>query len=502
MNLSIEQIENLNNNELLLLNNLLKEKHCVRARKNLLPFITYTFLKYDTQWFHEYICHEFDEFIFGDTDRLMVFMPPQHGKSEIMTRRLPAFILGVDPDCKIILNSYNATFAGKFNRQIQRIMESEEYKNLFPETKLNERNVVTDRKGSYVRNSEEFEIVGYSGFLKTVGVGGGISGNPADIALLDDVIKDVQESESITYRNRLFDWYTDELETRLHNDSKVAFTITRRHEDDLAGRLLKRDGIIENGGKWKVIKLPVIKENNDNPNDIRQIGGALWPEKHSFERMNDIKINNHRTFISLYQQRPSPEEGNKIKREWFKVIKLSELPFNLESEQIDLWIDGAYTENTKNDPTAVMACIKYNHITYILNSVQKWLELYELLEYLPIFAKSNYCNSRGKVFIEPKASGKSLKSMLDKKGFNCIEIKDKIVKYGKMTRVNNSEPTLQSEKIVLIEGSWNDQFIDECCVFPNGKHDDQVDNLCYSIHEYYLEENDFMLYTPETYNNF
>lgn len=501
MNLSKEQIQNLSNDELLLLNRLLKEKHQIRAKSSLLEFITYTYHKYNPQWFQRYVCNVFDQFSRGQINRLMVFMPPQHGKSEIMTRRLPPYLFGLSPDEKIILCTYNATFASKFNRQIQRIIDSEEYKEVFKETKLNDKNISTDRRGSYIRNSEEFEIVGHSGFLKTVGVGGGIAGNPADTALLDDVIKDVAEAESITYRNKIYDWYTDELETRLHNDSKVAFTITRRHEDDLAGRLLKRDGIIEEGGKWKIIKLPAIKEDNNSDYDVRKIGEALWGNKHSIERLRDVEKNNARTFISLYQQRPSPQEGNKIKRDWFKIIKLNEIPFSIDHEKVDIWIDGAFTENTKNDPTALMACVKYNENVYILNSVQKWLELYELLDYFPAFAKANYHNSRGKVFIEPKASGKPIKSMLNKQGYNCIEINDKIVKYGKMGRVNNSEPTIQTGKIYLIEGTWNSQFINECCTFPNGEYDDQLDNLCYAVHEYYIQHGKVQLKPASFYNS-
>jgi hypothetical protein len=114
-------------------------------------------------------------------------------------------------------------------------------------------------------------------------VQGGIAGNPAKLAFMDDVIKNVADGNSQTYRDNTYNWYTDELEARLHNDSKVAFTITRRHDDDLAGRLIRRDGRIEDGGKWKVIEIPAIKEDNNNPNDPRQIGEALFPKLHSLE---------------------------------------------------------------------------------------------------------------------------------------------------------------------------------------------------------------------------
>ncbi len=177
----------------------------------------------------------------------------------MLTEYLPAWAFGQSINYEALLIMYNSTQAKKYNRKIQRIMDSGEYKAIFPNTRLNQKRASNSNDGSYVRNTEEFEIVSGRGFLKSVGVGGGIAGNPAKLAFMDDVIKNVAEANSQTYRNRTFDWYTDELEARLHNDSKVAFTITRRHEDDIAGRLMLRDGTTENGGKWKVVKLPAIK---------------------------------------------------------------------------------------------------------------------------------------------------------------------------------------------------------------------------------------------------
>ena len=146
-----------------------------------------------------------------------------------MTEYLPAWAFGQSIHYQSLLIMYNSTQARKYNRKIQRIMDGAEYKEIFPHTSLNEKRVVSSAEGNYVKNSEEFEIVGGRGFLKSVGVQGGIAGNPAKIAFMDDVIKNVAEGNSETFRNNTFDWYTDELEARLHNDSKVAFTITRRH---------------------------------------------------------------------------------------------------------------------------------------------------------------------------------------------------------------------------------------------------------------------------------
>ena len=228
----------------------------------------------------------------------MVFMPPQHGKSQLTTRMFPAYALGRNPNAKMVVASYNATLASRFNRDIQRIIDEKKYHEVFSETVLNESNVVTV-SDSFLRNSEVFEIVGHSGFLKTVGRGGALTGTPIDIGIIDDPIKDRAEAMSMTIRESLWSWYEDVFETRLHNDSQQLLIQTRWHEEDLAGKLLARDN------DWEVIVFEAIKEN-DYPYDNRALGEALWPEKHSLERIEKVRENSPLTFNSLYQQSPKP----------------------------------------------------------------------------------------------------------------------------------------------------------------------------------------------------
>jgi len=149
----------------------------------------------------------------------MVFMPPQHGKSEGSTRRLPAFILGNSPDTKVAVISYNAPKARKFNREIQRIIDTDEYRDIFPGVRLNVSNVVTVGS-SWLRNADECEIVGFRGGFKTVGVGGALTGDPVDVLIMDDIYKDAKSAWSPVVRESISDWYDTVAETRLHNDSK------------------------------------------------------------------------------------------------------------------------------------------------------------------------------------------------------------------------------------------------------------------------------------------
>jgi hypothetical protein len=161
------------------------------------------------------------DFAEGKIKKLMVFMPPQHGKSELTSRRLPAYLLGIKPKLKLIGCSYSASLAASFNRDVQRIIDSEEYHDIFPDTYLNSSNVRTAALGSYLRNADMFETVSHRGFYKSVGVGGSLTGTPADIGIIDDPVKDAMEAESQTYRARVWDWFTQVFLTRLHNDSQI-----------------------------------------------------------------------------------------------------------------------------------------------------------------------------------------------------------------------------------------------------------------------------------------
>jgi len=188
------------------------------ASEEFRDFVQYTKPDYEINWHHDLLMDYLQQFAEGKIKKLMVFMPPQHGKSELTSRRLPAYLLGRNPKLKIIGCSYSSDLATSFNRDVQRIIDDELYQQIFPETTLNGSNVRTSAKGSYLRNSDMFEIVEHRGFYKSIGVGGSLTGTPADIGIIDDPVKDAIEAESITYRSRVWDWFTQVFMTRLHND--------------------------------------------------------------------------------------------------------------------------------------------------------------------------------------------------------------------------------------------------------------------------------------------
>lgn len=437
------------------------------AQRHIQYFITYTKEDYQLKEYHSQICHKAQLFAEGKIKKLMIFVAPQFGKTEITTRRLPCFLFGRNPNLKIASVSYSDTLAKRFNRDVQRILKSDEFYKVFPHVSLSR--VRTDFNREYVANVSEFELVGHEGSYYSVGVGGGLTGRKVDIAIMDDVIKDASEANSQVYRDKVWEWYTSVLQTRLHNDSQQIITFTRWHEDDLAGRILA----IEDD--WDVLVIPALQD-----------GESIWPERHNTKKLLDLKRLNSRNFESLYQQNPTPRDGNIMKREWFQIVKKTELPFNPDMIRKEFWIDGAYTDKVANDPTAIVITVFHAGNLYILGSVTKHMELYELLKYFPNYAEANGYSFRDIINIEPKASGKSLRSMLNKQKFNCIEIPNKTVSLGKITRAEDCSPTIESGKVFLLEGTWNESFINECCVFPNSKHDDQVDCLCYAIYKNFL----------------
>lgn len=287
------------------------------ARRHLLNFTLFTKDNYEVSWHHEYMCQKLTDFANEKIKKLMIFVPPQHGKTELATRRLSAFILGKYPHKKLAVAAYNHTVASSFNRDIQRIIDDVPYRQLFPETLLNGSNVRTTQ--SWLRNSDEFEVVNNTGSLVSVGVGGALTSRKLDILIIDDIYKDAKEAWSPVQRKNVQEWYNTTAETRLHNNSQVLIVFTRWHEEDLGGYILKHEP-----KDWEIISFPAIKEDTSNKYDPREIGEALWENRHSKIRLMKVKAKDSLTFDSLYQQNPKPSKGLMYPR-GFKVYSLEKL---------------------------------------------------------------------------------------------------------------------------------------------------------------------------------
>lgn len=452
------------------------------AKKSLMDFTLCTKPDYRAQWFHRHLAHLCDLFALNKIQRLMVLMPPQHGKSELTSRRLPAYLLGHDPSLRIMGLSYNDIHAKKFNRQVQRIIDSETYHKIFPDTRLNMSNVVTSSHGQFLRNSKEFEIAGCEGSYMSAGVGSGITGNPVDIILVDDPIKSRKEADSKQFRDNTWDWWLDDVGSRIRERTQIMITVTPWHHDDLIGRIMADE---TEARKWTVISYPAIREDDDNPDDPREIGRALWPEEKSEKSLLDIKRQTPRTYNSLYQCKPIDPKGNMFKKDWFNIIPpsafVSKMQYASKVSPRLFVIDTAQTADGKNDPNGVMCFLIMDEELYIVNYTGRRLELPDLLKFLPkYFVNNRYQDRKSKVWVEPKDIGKSVVSSLKRVRLNgrLITIKeDFFPDTDKQVRAAGILDICETGRVNLVAGPWVESFLQSVCGFPVRKHDEEVDCL-------------------------
>lgn len=464
-----------------------REKMKLEAPTSFAHFLTYINPKYHCEWFHQVIADHCQMLIEGKIKNLMVFMPPQHGKSEVISRNFPAWALGRNPDLKIVGCSYSSNLADQFSRSIQRTLDDDAYAEIFPDTYLNSSSSRAKTQG-YRRTVNLFETVGHRGFYKAVGVGGPLTGTPVDIAIIDDPVKDAAEANSIAYRQKVWDWYNTVLTTRLHNQSKQLFIMTRWHEDDLAGRILKAEP-----QEWTVVTIPAICEvENDGGLSSRHIGEALWPERHSIEKLLKQQARAPREFSALYQQHPSIEGGNIVKRQWFQTISLAEFKALRFREPMHFYLDTAYNKRKKgqdNDPSGILAACKIGNYIYLYNAMQVWKEMPDLLRFLPEYIMAHEGNKESILHVEPKANGISVVQML-KEGTSLNVKQTPSPTDDKEVRLRVVSPRIECGRVFMVEGSWNEEFLNEVCGFPAMPHDEFVDILGYAINDLYDEDDD------------
>lgn len=275
------------------------------ARRSLVDFYQYLRPKYNINWHHELICEKLDSLLAGEISNLMIFTHPRAGKSEIGSRMFPAYAFGKQPDIQIIGTSFGATLASRMNRDVQRLIVSPEYHEVFPGTTLSEKNIRTTAQGNYLRNNEIFEIVGHRGTYVCAGVEGSITGMGYDIGIVDDPIKDRATAESPTYRDKAWDWFVSTFYTRSEKNARMLVILTRWHSDDLAGRLLKKGEETIEAEQWTVLNLPAIAEAPVPSYDPRKPGDALWPWKYDIDalRRKEAMVGPYE-WEAMWQQRP------------------------------------------------------------------------------------------------------------------------------------------------------------------------------------------------------
>jgi len=462
------------------------------ARRHLADFALYTDSRYRMNWHHALLCDYLDRFVAKEIRRLMVFMPPRHGKSECVSRKLPAFIFGKNPDASIIAASYSADLAQRMNRDVQRILDSPQYGEVFPQTALFGKNIRTVAGGSYLRNSDIFEIVGYRGTYRGAGVGGGITGMGADYIIIDDPIKNREEANSATYRNKLWDWYTSTLYTRQEKEAAILVTLTRWHEDDLAGRLMEQAKADPASDQWEILSLPAICEpETRHPGDPREEGAALWTDKYSCGELMKIKATiGSYEWAALYQQRPSPGEGGLFKREWWQ--RWSVMPDDL-FDFLQSW-DCAFKDAETSDYVVGQVwarSIKNPARRYLLDQVRARMTFTETVQ--AVRGLSAKWKQTTRKLIEDAANGVAVIDALKKEISGLTPVKPL---GGKVVRAHAVTAAVEAGNVYIPDASiapWIHDFIEELSAFPSGTHDDQVDALT-QANAYYNDKGGFNLH--------
>lgn len=444
------------------------------ARSNFSDYIRYVRPEYDFQPFHGILARKLQAFAKGEIKRLMVFMPPQHGKSEQSSRLLPSWIHGIEPDKRIIATSYGAELASSFNRDVQRIMDSDAYLEVFPATRLWGENVRAVSQSAYLRNSDVFEIVGRKGGYRSAGVDGAVTGMPADFLLIDDPYKNYREACSPTIRKRVKDFYTSVLWTRQQKDSGILIMQTRWHEQDLCGWLLEEQN---KGGEfadvWETLSFPAMLEHESerHPEDKRKLNEPLWPTKYDERHLRVTK----RTLGSvqwsaLYQQSPKPAEGVLIKAEWLRHYKVMPTHFD---EQIQSW-DMSFGSQSV-DASFVVGSV-YGRIgarILLLAQVRGQWDFPESIAQIGQLSK-RFPKATRKL-VERKANGQAVIDTLKKKIQGLIPINPLGSKESRMAAVS---PLYEAGNVEYPDESlapWIRDHEDEILTFPNARTDDRVD---------------------------
>ncbi len=276
--------------------------------KSVMPFIEF-------EEFHIAYYHILEAFAQGRIRRLIITMPPQHGKSLGATTLLPSYLLGLNPDLRVAIASYSASLACKFNRRVQRILESKEYGEIFPQTTIKR----GAKPPNYIRTAEEVEIIDHEGSLLSVGREGSLTGNRVDCFILDDLYKDAMEASSPLIRENCLEWYTSVVRTRTHNSSSELIVFTRWHEEDLIGSICQKEQW-EPLHRWEqldatppecwlYLNLEAIKSSTATPIDPREVDCALWPSRQSRELLLQKRALDPLRFECMYQGHPSAREG-------------------------------------------------------------------------------------------------------------------------------------------------------------------------------------------------
>jgi len=434
-------------------------------------FIRKVFPQYKFYKFHATLIEQLQKVIDGECNRLILQVPPRHGKSLLASQLLPAAYLLAHPDRYVGISSYSSELAEGFSRKAR-----EYYK---------------EAGGLLNPSSQAVNAWGTegNGGLWAAGVGGAITGRSGHLLIIDDPVKNREDAESPRMMQKLNDWYTSTLYTRLEPQVGAIVVIqTRWSENDMIGQLLENEMNVSEKGRenWAIVDLPALYEEEDDrpilpahceviPDWRTEVGQALCPQRYDVDDLERIReAVGSRDFASLYQQRPAPEGGNMFAPDWWQYY--SHDTVMPDFQRVMLAVDATFTATNKSDYVVGIVVGQAGNQFYVLDLVREKLDVVGTMS---MIARLYGRHALSGTVIELAASGYAVYQMMSKKVPGLIGFKpDK----SKEARASGIVPLVEAGNVYLpASAPWLDAFINEFSLFPASKNDDMVDALTMAI---------------------
>jgi len=439
-----------------------------KASTDFMAYVKYVWPNFINGRHHEKMARAFEKVANGEVKRLIINMPPRHTKSEFASYLLPSWFLGRFPGKKIIQTSHTAELAVGFGRKVRNLVDSDRYKDIFPQVALQ-----ADSKaaGRWATN--------YAGEYFAIGVGGAVTGKGADLLIIDDPHSEQEATLAETspeIYDKTYEWYTSGPRQRLQPGGAIVVVMTRWSKKDLSGQVLKA-AAQRSGEEWEVIEFPAILPS----------GKALWPEFWAIEELEALRqeLPNSK-WMAQYQQEPTSDVSAIIKREWWQVWDKDNPPFC--SYTIQSW-DTAFLKSERADYSACTTWGVFEHPDdtgkmqsniILLNAFKKRMEFPELKE--AAYEEFKYWNPDS-IIIEAKAAGSPLIFELRAMG---IPVQEFTPSKGndKIARLNAVADMFASGRVWVPNTHWAEELVEEVASFPSGEHDDLVDSMTQALLRY------------------
>jgi len=431
------------------------------ARDRLIRFCIVYDRNYLVNWHHREIANALEKVESGEIKRLIIEMPPRHGKSQLASIYFPAWYLGRNPDKEIITASYSGDLAKDFGSKTRDVVNSNRYKDIF-DVSLKQDSKAKDK---WTTNS--------GGSYTSVGRGGATTGRGANIFLIDDPVKDREEAESITIREKTWGWYTSVVNTRLEKNGAIVIIMTRWHTDDLVSRVLDKSE--ETGEDWTIVSFPAIAEEDEK---YRKKGEPLWSAKKDLDELDVIKALNIYDWFALYQQVPIAAEIQEFKQDWFKYWN-DDLLKGKDLYYYDLVDLAGEKVTSDNNVVLTIAKERTSPEIYIIDCYAGHYDPGEVIDRL-FFNKNKYGNRYVRAGIETVAYQKSFEYWVKEEQkkrqvyFDVVSLK---AKTQKEIRIRGLVPMYKAG--VIYHNNRMTDLETELITFPRGKTDDRIDALAY-----------------------